>query len=94
MRPGPAWDRGHPRPGGTDPGYNIYSHRLTSGPPRAGARLVGTSRIEQIYEKEGKRGGAMTFAVMVTEFRDESGKVVAEARLTGVETARPPGEGA
>jgi len=32
----------------------------------------------------------MTFAVMVTEFRDESGRLVAEARLTGVETERPP----
>ena len=32
----------------------------------------------------------MTFVVMVTEFRDESGTVVAESRMTGVETARPP----
>ena len=39
-------------------------------------------------------GSAMTFAVMVTEFHDEGGKLVAESRLTGVETARPPGEGA
>jgi hypothetical protein len=29
----------------------------------------------------------MTFAVMVTEFRDDSGRLVAEARMTGVETA-------
>ncbi|MEO6204734.1 MAG: MaoC family dehydratase N-terminal domain-containing protein [Mycobacteriales bacterium] len=56
-------------------------------PPRAGDRLVGTSRIEDIYEKTGKRGGTMTFVVMVTEFRDESGRLVAESRLTGVETA-------
>jgi hypothetical protein len=27
---------------------------------------------------------------MVTEYRDETGRLVAEARLTGVETARPP----
>ena len=61
-------------------------------PPRAGTRLSCQSRIEEIYEKEGRRGGTMTFAVMVTEFRDESGALVAEARMTGVETARPPGE--
>jgi hypothetical protein len=47
-----------------------------------------------VYEKQGKRGGTMTFAVMVTEFRDESGRLVAEARMTGVETERPPEEGA
>jgi hypothetical protein len=59
-------------------------------PPRAGTRLSCQSRIEDVYEKEGRRGGTMTFVVMVTEFRDETGRVVAEARMTGVETARPP----
>ncbi|GAA0899378.1 FAS1-like dehydratase domain-containing protein [Virgisporangium aurantiacum] len=54
-------------------------------PPRAGQRLVGTSRITEVYEKQG-RNGTLTFAVMVTEFRDESGTLVASATLTGVET--------
>jgi hypothetical protein len=62
-------------------------------PPRAGTRLTCQSRIAEIYEKEGRRGGNLVFAVMVTEFRDETGKLVAEARLTGVETGRPPEEG-
>ncbi len=61
-------------------------------PPRAGDRLVCTSRIESITEKEGRRGGSMTFVVMITEFRDLEGRLVAEARLTGVETGRAPGE--
>ncbi len=61
-------------------------------PPPAGTRLRCRSRIESIYEKAGKRGGTLTFAVMVTEFRDESGKLVAEARMTGVETERAPEE--
>jgi hypothetical protein len=61
-------------------------------PPRAGTRLTCQSRIAEIYEKEGRRGGALVFAVMITEFRDASGRLVAEARLTGVETARPPEE--
>ena len=61
-------------------------------PPRAGTRLFCTSRITDIYEKEGRRGGTLTFAVMVTEFRNEAGDLVAEAKLTGVETAKPPGE--
>ncbi|MSO58672.1 MAG: dehydratase, partial [Thermoleophilia bacterium] len=56
-------------------------------PPRAGTRLVATSRIDSVHEKVGKRGGKLGFAVMVTEFRAEDGTLVAEARLTGVETA-------
>jgi hypothetical protein len=54
-------------------------------PPRAGTRLVGQSRIESVTRKEG-RSGPLAFAVMVTEFRDEAGRLVATARLTGVET--------
>lgn len=61
-------------------------------PPRAGQRLVGQSHIAEITEKEGRRGGTLTFAVMVTEFRDASGNLVAESRLTGVETSRAPVE--
>jgi len=60
-------------------------------PPRAGTRLVARSRIESVFHKEGRRGGRLTFAVMVTELRDEAtGALVAEARMTGVETAKPP----
>jgi hypothetical protein len=59
-------------------------------PPRAGTTLTAQSRITGIYQKEGRRGGTLTFAVMLTEFRDESGRLVAEARLTGVETAAVP----
>jgi hypothetical protein len=56
-------------------------------PPRAGTRLRTQSRITEIFQKQGRRGGTMTFAVMVTEFRDDTGRLVAEARMTGVETA-------
>ncbi|WP_426512390.1 FAS1-like dehydratase domain-containing protein [Dactylosporangium sp. McL0621] len=54
-------------------------------PPRAGDRLTGVSRIESVTRKEG-RSGPLAFAVMVTEFRDGTGRLVATARLTGVET--------
>ena len=63
-------------------------------PPRAGDKLRARSRIETIYEKEGRRGGNLTFVVMITEYFDGSGRLVAEARMTGVETAKPPTEGA
>jgi hypothetical protein len=62
-------------------------------PPRAGTRLVAQSRIAEVYDKQGRRGGKLTFAVMVTEFRDEAGRLVAEARLTGVESAHAPEAG-
>jgi hypothetical protein len=55
------------------------------GPPRVGSRLVCTTRIEEVYEKTGRRGGSMTFMVAVTEFKDERGHVVGESRLTIVE---------
>lgn len=60
-------------------------------PPRAGTRLTAQSRIGEIYEKQG-RNGTLTFAVMITEFRDESGRLVAEAKLTGVEAPAPAEE--
>ncbi len=56
-------------------------------PPRAGARLTFSTTVTDMYEKQGRRGGAMTFVVMVTEFRDEAGRLVAEARNTVVETS-------
>jgi hypothetical protein len=60
-------------------------------PPRAGTRLACRSRIESVYQKDGRRGGRLTFAVMVTEFRDRvTGALVAKARMTGVETEKAP----
>jgi hypothetical protein len=57
-------------------------------PPSAGMVLSARSRIESVRAKTGRDGGEMVFAVMVTEYRDESGRLVAEATCTGVET--PP----
>ena len=57
-------------------------------PPAAGTELTGEARIDRVYEKEGKRGGTMTFVEVVTEYRDSSGAVVAEARSTIIETGQ------
>lgn len=59
-------------------------------PPRAGTELTAQTRVDEIFEKEGKRGGTMTFVVTVTEFRDPSGTLVAEARSTAIETGQAP----
>lgn len=57
-------------------------------PPRAGARLTGTGRIDKVYQKTGRRGGSMTFLEIVYEYTDEAGAPVAEVRSTVIETGQ------
>jgi hypothetical protein len=59
-------------------------------PPRAGTRLTVQARPGPSYEKTGRRGGVMKFAELITEYRDESGRLVAEAHGTVIETSQPP----
>jgi hypothetical protein len=59
-------------------------------PPAPGTELTAQARIDRIFEKEGKRGGTMTFVEIVTEYRDGSGAVVAESRSTMIETSQAP----
>jgi hypothetical protein len=61
-------------------------------PPRAGTRLRALPSIEAAYERDGRRGGRLRFYVLATSFRDESDRLVAVARMTVVETERPPEE--
>jgi len=58
-------------------------------PPRAGDKLLAQARITEIYDKQSRSGTSLTFVKMVTEFRDEQGKLVAESILTGVERQLP-----
>lgn len=53
-------------------------------PPHAGDRLYAKARISEIYDKE-SRAGMLTFVKMITEFRNETGELIAESILTGVE---------
>lgn len=57
-------------------------------PPRVGQVLEVQTRIDETYEKPGRRGGTMRFGVVVSEFRDEQGTLVAEQRSVLIETAR------
>jgi N-terminal half of MaoC dehydratase len=57
-------------------------------PPRAGDRLSARQYIENVFEKQGRRGGRMIFTVVVTEFRSPAGDLVAEARSTVIETSQ------
>jgi hypothetical protein len=59
-------------------------------PPRAGTVLHVRSRPGTTYEKTGRRGGVMKFTESITEYRDDTGRVVAEARGTIIETSQAP----
>lgn len=56
-------------------------------PIRAGDVLRFRSRTKDVFEKQGKRGGVMTFVIGETEFRNAAGQVVAYMRNTLIETA-------
>lgn len=62
-------------------------------PPRAGTVLTGQTIVEDVYEKQGKRGGSMTFAVLRTDFTTAEGDAVAMMRTTLIETAQAPDGG-
>jgi hypothetical protein len=59
--------------------------------PRAGQVLTCETRLEgEPYSKPGKRGGTLRFGVLVTEYRDQDGTLVAEQISTIVETEKAP----
>jgi acyl dehydratase len=57
-------------------------------PIHVGDVLTAVSTIVDVYEKPGKRGGSMTFAVTETEYRTQQGTLVARARQVGIETGQ------
>ena len=58
----------------------------------AGMALRGRNVIISNREKEGRRGGKMTFVVIETRFVDDQGTLIQVARRTLIETAAPPKE--
>jgi N-terminal half of MaoC dehydratase len=67
-------------------GEQKYDYRR---PLRAGDVLTGQTRLVDYYRRQGRRGGAMRFAIYETTFVDDGGQLVASARTTVIETARP-----
>jgi acyl dehydratase len=57
-------------------------------PIRAGDALTAVSRIVDVYDKPGKRGGSMNFVVTETEYRNQRGELVARARHITIETGQ------
>lgn len=54
----------------------------------AGEALTAVSRITDVYEKAGRRGGTMTFVVTETDFTNQRGELVARGRAVGIETGQ------
>lgn len=80
---------------GLDPQRTLHAEQeyvFHGVPPRAGQTLTAAARVTDRYEKQGRRGGKLTFVKVVIEFRDEHGVLVAEQRSTAVETAQAPKE--
>lgn len=60
-------------------------------PLRVGDRLRGETTLEDVFQRSGRSGGSMTFAVFRTDFYDASDSLVVEAWNTRIETDGPPG---
>lgn len=55
-------------------------------PVRVGDELSGETTLVDVYQRDGRRGGTMTFAVFETEFRDATDDLVCTERITRIET--------
>jgi N-terminal half of MaoC dehydratase len=70
--------------------HGEQEYRFPGPPPRVGDRLTVELRIESVEEKEGRRGGTMRLARILSEFTNEAGEIVAEARATMIERGAAP----
>jgi acyl dehydratase len=57
-------------------------------PIYAGDVLTAVTKVTDVYEKTGGRGGTMTFVVMDTEFTNQKGEKVAISRSVTIETGQ------
>lgn len=63
-------------------------------PMTVGDVLSGEVTLTEIHQREGKRGGTLTFAVFEFEYRDQTGEPVLVERLTVIETSEATAAGA
>jgi len=57
-------------------------------PIYVGDTLAAVTKVANVYEKTGGRGGTMTFVVMDTDFTNQKGEKVAVVRFTVIETGQ------
>jgi acyl dehydratase len=73
---------------GMRPEYRVHGEQEYEfeRPVRVGDTLTGEVTLVDVYQREGSRGGTMTFAVFETEYRDAEGGLVLTERATTIET--------
>lgn len=54
----------------------------------AGDVLTATTRVADVFEKTGSRGGKMKFVVLESEFVNQAGELVLRSRSTLIETGQ------
>ncbi len=75
--------------GGGGGGLHAEQHYVYHKPLQAGDVLTAESKPGKSWEKEGRRGGKLSFNESVTEYRDQNGELVVTATSVGVRTERP-----
>lgn len=73
---------------GFDPDTTVHGQKEYefNRPVFVGDKLAGETTLERIYQREGRRGGKMTFAVLATSFTDLDDRNVLTERSTLIET--------
>lgn len=56
-------------------------------PIYVGETLTGTKTLVDVFQKEGGRGGLMTFAILETEYHTDDGELILTERQTRIETS-------
>lgn len=85
---------------GDSPDFGFDNERILHGEqsfeyervPVAGDVLHGESEVTGVYQRDGARGGTMTFAETTTTYYDEDDEPVVRAIGTTIETGQPPEE--
>lgn len=80
---------------GFDPARRVHGeHEFEfDRPVVVGDVLSGTISLVDVFQREGSRGGPMTFAVYELVYRDQDDECVLTERWTSIETGRPIDEG-
>ncbi len=69
-------------------GLHAEQHYEYHHPIHAGDTLTVTTRPGERWEKEGRRGGKLTFSESISEYRNQDGVLCVTARMIGVQTER------
>lgn len=85
---GPTGDPERLKAGGGGTGLHAEQEYTYHRSPRAGDVLTAEAKPGKTWEKQGRKGGKLTFRESITEYRDQKGELVVTARAVGVQTEK------